>query len=114
MDFMISGQGVAHSERGEKVDLQPFPGETIPTTSCSLELWMAFCKEGENVEPSFHQSIMGMQYQQSVFESLRFLLTRFWAWSCTWILIKKILTVHFLCSQSYSICRASMFLQEAL
>lgn len=54
VNFMISGKGVVHSERGGTQDLAPHLSGEVPTISHGLQLWLALPKEGEDVDPSFH------------------------------------------------------------
>ena len=68
VNFMVSGRGVVHSERGTAHDIQTYINKqgkealVSGTTSSDsffekqhgLQFWMALSKEGEDVPPSFH------------------------------------------------------------
>ena len=58
VNFMISGKGVVHSERGKPESLQGFFGndQSLPTSSHGLQLWVALPKALEDIEPSFHHA----------------------------------------------------------
>ena len=66
VNFMISGKGVVHSERGAARDIKAYidkqqrGGTPVDVTSSifdkqhGLQFWMALSKGGEDVPPSFH------------------------------------------------------------
>lgn len=56
VNYMISGKGVVHSERGRPEVVEKFIDGPPPTESHGLQLWLALPKSGEDVDPSFHSS----------------------------------------------------------
>ena len=70
VNYMSSGKGVTHSERGKIKDIQSYYEDavdtsssssttttdrrTIPTSSHGLQLWLALPATNEDVDPSFH------------------------------------------------------------
>ena len=68
VNFMVSGRGVVHSERGRAHDIQTYinkqgkealgsgitSNDTLFDKQHGLQFWMALSKEGEDVPPSFH------------------------------------------------------------
>jgi redox-sensitive bicupin YhaK (pirin superfamily) len=64
VNYMISGKGVVHSERGKPDDIKGHLQtddnklQQIPKRSHGLQLWLALPKDDEDVDPSFHSQML--------------------------------------------------------